>query len=481
MTYKDALAAVTAERLRRGDGAQSKEAIRLASYNGGPLVHAKQLAFHRCAARERWVFGGNRSGKTECGAVETVWLALGRHPYRPNKKEVSGWVVSLSREVSRDVAQSKLLQYLPPESIEDVVMVEGSKARFGRGVIDYILVRSAGGGVSRIAFKSCDQGREKFQGMSLDFVWFDEEPPKDVYDECRMRVLDRCGLVFGTMTPLKGRTFLYDDVYLNRKNDGELWSITMEWADNPYLDAGELERYRRSMSAEELSVREHGKFTAYAGLVYPEFDVDVHVVQPFSVPESWQSWISIDPGLNNPLSCHWYAEDGEGNVYVVAEHYEAGRDLAHHAREIDRISGLVGWHRRKDGKLEALIDSAATARTLNGERSVAELLGEHGIAVNAKVVKDVPAGIQRVKRYLQPQSERRLYVFAACRHMISEFLGYVWDAGDVPKKRDDHAMDELRYYLMSRDWRLEPERAAPTDIQRDRKRTGRFWRREGST
>ena len=31
--------------------------------------HKKQLAFHRCKKRNRWVFGGNRSGKTECGAV----------------------------------------------------------------------------------------------------------------------------------------------------------------------------------------------------------------------------------------------------------------------------------------------------------------------------------------------------------------------------------------------------------------------------
>ena len=32
-----------------------------------------------------------------------------------------------------------------------------------------------------MGFKSCDQGREKFQGSSLDFVWFDEEPPRDIY------------------------------------------------------------------------------------------------------------------------------------------------------------------------------------------------------------------------------------------------------------------------------------------------------------
>ena len=43
-------------------------------------VHEKQMAFHKCLKANRWVFGGNRSGKTECGAVESVWLARGDSP-----------------------------------------------------------------------------------------------------------------------------------------------------------------------------------------------------------------------------------------------------------------------------------------------------------------------------------------------------------------------------------------------------------------
>src|SRR5574344_1046749 len=65
-------------------------------------VHLKQIAFHKCQKRNRWVFGGNRSGKTECGAVEAVWLARGIHPYQENKPR-DGWVVSLSEQVQRDV------------------------------------------------------------------------------------------------------------------------------------------------------------------------------------------------------------------------------------------------------------------------------------------------------------------------------------------------------------------------------------------
>ena len=64
----------------------------LSRYNTGDKVHLKQLTFHRSKKRNRWVFGGNRSGKTECGAVEAVWLARGIHPYRENRDNVFGWV-----------------------------------------------------------------------------------------------------------------------------------------------------------------------------------------------------------------------------------------------------------------------------------------------------------------------------------------------------------------------------------------------------
>ena len=57
-------------------------------YNTGSLVHEKQILFHKCQKRNRWVFGGNRSGKTECGAVEAIWLARGIHPFRKNRKRI---------------------------------------------------------------------------------------------------------------------------------------------------------------------------------------------------------------------------------------------------------------------------------------------------------------------------------------------------------------------------------------------------------
>lgn len=423
----------------------------LAAYNTGEVKHLKQIAFHKCLKKNRWVFGGNRSGKTECGAVEVVWLALGIHPYRPNKKDAFGWVVSLSQQVQRDVAQAKVLHYLRRDKIIDITMLSGRKDNPAGGIIDQIRVRNAFGGESVIGFKSCDQGREKFQGSSLDFVWFDEEPPRDIYEECRMRLLDKKGDMFGTMTPLKGLTFLHDEIYLNCRNSPEVWCEFMEWADNPYLDRAEVEALTATLSDDALETRRYGRFSTGAGLVYPEFDERVHVIEPFPVPKEWYDTISIDPGLNNPLSAHWYAVDYDGTVYVIAEHFEAGKDVRYHSEKIKEICESIGWHYGRGGKIEALIDSAASQRTLSSLKSVCELFYDYGIAVNPRVDKDLFTGLQRVKSYLKViNGKPKIYIFRSCANLIREMKTYRFAEGDTPVKKDDHALDELRYYLMKR-------------------------------
>ena len=447
MELKDILyeiACITSEQKKR----QAKN--KLSTYNTGEVVHQKQMQFHKCQKRNRWVFGGNRSGKTQCGAVETIWLARGIHPFRKNKPSVSCWVVSLSQQVQRDVAQEKILYYLNPDWIVDVIMLSGRKSSPASGIIDYILIKNVLGGLSKIGFKSCDQGREKFQGTSLDFVWFDEEPPFDIYKECQMRVLDKMGEIFGTMTPLKGLSWVYDQIYLNSQNDPEIEVFEMEWADNPFLDKNEIEKMSRVLSKEELESRRYGKFVGFGGLVYKEFDPNINVVEPFDVPHEWYDKISIDPGLHNPLSAHWYAVDFDGNVYVIAEHYASNQTIETHAQKIKQICKDLGWE-QKNGYYHALIDPAANQRTLSSVRNVSELFYDYGILVNTRVNKDVFSGISRVKSYLKNSlGEAKLFIFSNCVNMIREIKGYFWGNDDSPIKRDDHAMDELRYYIMSR-------------------------------
>ena len=435
-------------------------------YNKSKKKHKKQILFHKCKKKNRWVFGGNRSGKTECGAVEVVYMACGLHPYRKNKP-TEGWVVSLSRQVQRDVAQKKILQYLPSYLIEKIVMVSGGQDSAENGVIDFILVKSCAGGTSKIGFKSCDQGREKFQGASLDYVWFDEEPPEDIYNECKMRVFDKKGDIFGTMTPLKGLTWVYKTIYLNEKQDPQIWMETMEWADNPFLSKKEIENLTKSMSKDELESRRYGKFMQNCGMVYSEFDENVNVIEPFDIPFDWQDCISIDPGLHNPLSAHFYATDFDGNVYVVAEHYDSEKTIEYHAAKIKEIAEKLHWKTDSRGNYQAWIDSAAKQRTLASTKNVVELFYEQGIITNPNVNKDLFAGISVVKSYIKnAEGKSRLFIFKNCVNLIREIKNYWWGDDDVPIKKDDHCLDELRYFLMTKT--KNQKKIEKNEIQKDK-------------
>ena len=82
---------------------------------------------------------------------------------------------------------------------------------------------------------------------------------------------------------------------------------------------------------------------------------------------------------------------------------------------------------------------------------MSELFYDYGILVNPYVNKDLFSGINRVKSYFKnANNERKLFIFKTCVNLIREIKGYFWGNADVPIKKDDHALDELRYYIMSR-------------------------------
>ncbi|BAB49064.1 terminase large subunit domain-containing protein [Mesorhizobium japonicum] len=73
-------------------------------------------------------------------------------------------------------------------------------------------------GESVLSFKSFEKGREKWQGETLHGVWFDEEPPLDIYSEGLTRTNATSGITIVTFTPLLGMS----DVVLLFLSAGEV-------------------------------------------------------------------------------------------------------------------------------------------------------------------------------------------------------------------------------------------------------------------
>lgn len=162
---------------------------------------------------------GNQLGKTIAGGFEWAIHLTGRYPNwwkgRVFDKPVKFWAGGVTGLSTRDNPQRILVGppmqkeawgtgAIPSECIKDHIT--------GRGVpngLDSVIVNWGGGGdvqaqESLLQFKAYEQGREKWQGDTLDGVWCDEEPPLDIYSEGKTRVQATHGIVIVTFTPLLG-------------------------------------------------------------------------------------------------------------------------------------------------------------------------------------------------------------------------------------------------------------------------------------
>ena len=185
---------------------------KLAAYAPYP----KQLEFHAAGDldRERLLMAANQVGKTLSGAAEAAIHLTGLYPDwwegRRFDGPVRGWVGSITGEVTRDNAQRMLIGPPRERGAWGEGMIPGDK--LGRtsmksgipDMLDGALVRHVSGGWSSIGFKTYEAGRTKWQGETLEFVWFDEEPPMDIYMEGLTRISATGGCVYMTFTPLLG-------------------------------------------------------------------------------------------------------------------------------------------------------------------------------------------------------------------------------------------------------------------------------------
>jgi phage terminase large subunit-like protein len=365
---------------------KSKE-NRIEIYNVGK-VHKKQVEFHSDSHRIKAMFGGNRTGKTVSGAVEAVCHALGYSRFR-NLKPSSGWVVSLTNDVQRDVAQKEILKWLPKKEIKDIIVRHGKKDDPENAILDKIILKNG----QTIGFKTVEQGRESFQGTSQGWIWFDEEPPKEIYDECKMRIIDTQGDMWFTMTPLKGLTWIYNIIYLNEINDTDIIYWMMEWEDNPWLSKEEIDKLIFTMSEEEREARQFGKFTSLCGFAFPELRKEIHIKPVETYLDWYKKYVALDYGLD-ALAVVWFRVNNFGKARIYRVLYKKNLIVSEAAQEIlkfnskDAIEAFYAppdlWNRRNDtGKSAAMI------------------FYENGITL-VKTSNDREQGWLQVKEWLRP-------------------------------------------------------------------------------
>jgi phage terminase large subunit-like protein len=276
-------------------------------------AHQKQREFFASRKIIRALFWGNRVGKTEAGAQEVARASLGEHLWiEPGEM----WIFSPSFDEQKKTTQKKLLRYLPAGRIVDTIWLR-------KGIIKELVIDAGGGRRSHITFKSYEQGREKAQGAGLSLIWFDEEPPFDIWEECFVR--QEAGItlyIILTMTAVKGMTWVYDDIYLNTQNP-DIFVSEAGWDDNPWLTEDQKGVMGRGLTPQALQVRKLGKFVKQVGLVAPWFQRSVHVVDIKELPFG-DTFFALDFGFSAPAAGLWVRIDREFNWWVFDGFYRRG-------------------------------------------------------------------------------------------------------------------------------------------------------------
>lgn len=438
--------------------AAMQERARRAKYNalGRYRPYAKQCDFHAAGAvhRERLFSAGNQLGKTFSGAAETAMHLTGRYPAwwkgKTFGKPVNGWSASVTAELTRDGVQRLLLGRpgvdealgtgaIPRDAIKEVRPRSGVP-----NAASHVIIRHGGGGdvqagESILGLKSYDQGREKFQAETLDFVWLDEEPPYDIYMEALTRTNTTLGPIYLTFTPLQGMSqtvmrFIVD------KHVGTT-VIFMGIYDAGHYTREQADAIVGTYPAHEREARAYGKPVLGSGAVFPVEESSI-VVPPFAIPDHWARIAGLDLGWDHPTAVTWLAHDRDSDTVYLYDVYKAAQQtVAVHASAI-RARGdwiPVAW---PHDALQKQKDSGVPMRDRYRAENV-NMLPERAQFDDGSI--GVEPGLQIM---LDRMTKGQFKVFAGCEPWLEEYRIYHRKDGVIHKVRDD-AIDASRYGVMS--------------------------------
>jgi PBSX family phage terminase large subunit len=223
--------------------------------------------------------------------------------------------------------------------------------------------------------------------------------------------------------------------WLLKKDEKNACYIHFEMRDNPSLSPQVLKRYETLYSGTFYERFVLGKWVAAQGLVYPFFDRSFNTCKP---PEfCGEFYVSCDYGTVNPCSMGLWGESG-GVWYRLCEYYHSSRVCGVQKTDEEYYDALCELAGNK--KIQAVIVDPSAA-------SFIECIRRHGKFRVLIAKNDVSDGIRRVSDALKGG---KIKICECCKDALREFSLYRWEekgAGDVVRKENDHAMDDIRYFV----------------------------------
>ena len=427
-----------------------------------------QLKFHATGsgANQRLLMAANRIGKSYCGSMELSYHLTGIYPKwwegRRYNRPIIGWAGGISNETTRDIVQFELLgspddpDAFGSGTIPKDKIVKTERKPGVPNAKSVALIRHAAGGNSSLFFKAYEMGQEKWQGRSVDCIWLDEEPPRDIYSQAVTRTLDRKGMVYMTFTPESGMTETVASFMNNIQPGQSLVNATWDDAsekvksmdgENGHLNEDVMQQILSSYAPHEREMRRYGRPSIGSGLVFPVME-DKLIIDPIQLEDHWPRICGIDFGYDHPTACVWMAWDREEDeLYIYDCYRQAKAAPATHAAAICTRPHYIPIAWPHDGYRKDAMGNPGLAdqyRNL-GCNFLLEHFTNPPALGNNKGSNSVEEGIMAL---LQAMEGGKFKVFSTLGDWFEEFRMYHRKQNKVVPFRDD-LMSATRYAFQS--------------------------------
>ena len=408
--------------------------------------------------------GGVGSGKTLIGCITTIILAV----LYPGDY----LVCRLFNPELKLTTYKTFLEICPKELILE------------HRVADQIVrIRTQNGGVSNVIFRGLEEP-DKHRSLNLNAAYIDEssQVSEEAFTLLQSRLRGKhVRKIYMTTNP-NGHTWQYryfiKKDWANEKAKTQFFHISAPSYENSHLPDGYVQNLYDTWSVDRLKREVEGSWDAFSGQIYTEFSRNTHVIKPFRIPDDWTRFVAADHGYRNPACFLWMAVDYDSNVYVYREFYQSEWIIEEICKGQGTSPGIIALN--KEEKIQGIwIDPSTKANRGKDSdfQTYLDFIPKEWPLIPAN--NEVETGIDRVKQYLKidPRANKpRLLIFENCTNVIEQMTQYKYEEltpgqemakniKETPVKKDDHAVDALRYGIMSRP--EEPKRADLSDKKRN--------------
>ena len=274
------------------------------------------------------------------------------------------------------------------------------------------------------------------QGMTLAGVLLDEVTlmPRSFVEQALARCSVDGSKLWFNCNPEHPMHWFHEE-WIKKHDEKNCFYLHFTMKDNPSLTPSIVRRYEKLYSGAFYERFVLGRWVAAQGCVYPMFSHEHHVVNP---PDTFgKFYISCDYGTVNPSSFGLWGENG-GRWYRIREYYFNSRTEGSQRTDTEHYSSLCDLAGALN--IEAVIVDPSAA-------SFIECIRREGRFRVIPAKNDVIDGIRRVSDCLK---EKKILFSPECKDAIREFGLYRWEENavrDAVRKENDHAMDDIRYFV----------------------------------